>query len=1170
MENTKLKKFAQYARRSLIEQVAAKLKRVLAEDSAARRESAKAINELEEAIGSEGKEQVIERVAYIWFNRFCALRFMDVNRYTRMGVVSPAEGQFQPEILADAKMGHIDEEMVSDEVRQQVQALLDGKAPSQDPQGEAYRLLVVAACNLWNKAMPFLFQRIDDYTELLMPEDLLSGNSILAYTREAMTPKACEDVEVIGWLYQFYISEKKDEVFDGLKKRKKITPENIPATTQLFTPHWIVRYLVENSLGRLWLLNYPSSKLAEQMDYYIKPEQAETGFLKISSPEEIKICDPACGSGHMLTYAFDLLYVIYEEEGYEPAEIPEKILTNNLYGIEIDERAGELAAFALTMKARARQRRFFNKGVKPNICVLENVHFDEGELKDYMDFVGRDLFTAPLQTTLRQFEEADNFGSLIRPDVTDVDGMLRILESKNVSGQLFISMTHQKVLQALRQADYLSPKYHVVIANPPYMGARNMSGRLATWLKDNYETVKTDLFSAFIVRNTELTLPKGQLGFMSPFVWMFISSYGELREFLISKKTLTSLVQLEYSGFDGATVPICTFTVENALKPKFRGGYVRLSKFRGSENQAPRTIEAIKNPSCGWFYRASAANFTKIPGSPIAYWVSDKEIGAYASNQLLGNSCYPRKGLDTGENDKFLRLWHEVSLTGSCLDNSDHSRAWFPYNKGGDFRRWYGNREYLINWQNDGFEIKQRLSWASKKPTIRNADYYFREGFAWTTISSGGFSARYSPPGALFDNGGCTIFADSALMTIGGFVNTKIMSRHLEFLSPTLNFQPGDISRAPFPRELLSVKTTTQECVTISSSDWDSYETSWDFASHPLLNPDSRQPTLKATYQKLRTHWQEMTLEMQRLEQENNRIFIEAYGLQDELEPDVPPNEITLTCNPHYRYGKDKSEDELEALLLADTMRELVSYAVGCMFGRYALDKPGLILANQGETFDDYLQQIPQSTFPADDDNVIPMLDGDWFTDDIAERFRKFLRVAFGEENYEENLQFVEQGLNIKGKRSYNIRDYFLKEFYTDHVKRYKKRPIYWMFSSPKGSFNALIYLHRYRPDTASVVLNDYLREFRTKLTAHKNQLEAISISASASQGEKTKALKEIEKIHKMIAEMEAYEREVLFPLASEKVEIDLDDGVKVNYPKFGKALKKIPGLSVTGRSKSK
>lgn len=1172
MDTAKLKKFAQAARSSLLEQVEAKLKLVAQDDSAARREHPAAVKKLEETIREQGEEQVIERVAYIWFNRFCALRFMDVNRYTRIGVVSPAQGQFQPEILAEAKMGHIDDEMVPEKTRQQIYALLDGKAPSRDPQGEAYRLLVVAACNFWNKAMPFLFQRIDDYTELLMPDDLLSANSILTHTREAMTPDACADVEVIGWLYQFYISEKKDEVFAGLKKNRKITPENIPAATQLFTPHWIVRYLVENSLGRLWLLNRPDSKLIEQMDYYIRPQQAETDFLKINRPEEIKICDPACGSGHMLTYAFDLLYAIYEEEGVDPSEIPEKILTHNLYGIEIDERAGELAAFALTMKARAKQRRFFNKGVKPNICVLENVHFDDNELKDYMDFVGRDLFTAPLQTTLRQFEEADNFGSLIRPDVTDVDGMLRILESKNVSGQLFISMTHQKVLQALRQADYLSPKYHVVIANPPYMGGRGMNGRLAAWLKDNYADVKSDLFSAFIVRNTELALAKGQLGFMSPFVWMFISSYEKLRSFLINLKTITSLVQLEYSGFDGATVPVCTFTVENALHPDFKGGYVRLSKFRGSDNQGPRTKEAIKNPDCGWFYRSSASDFKTIPGSPIAYWISDRMRQVFDSGRVLKEIGDTRQGMATSDNNRFLRFWAEVSFERSCLNARNRQEAatsekkWFPYNKGGDFRKWYGNSEFFVNWENDGEELLGYAAslYGSPTRTIKSISEYFKPCVSWSKISSANLAMRFYPEGYLFDVAGCCIFSpkDTDLMFLLGYSNTIMVRRLLATISPTLNFEAGQIASLPI-LELNrgAFSELPRKLIAKSKLDWDSLETSWDFTALPLLNPDYRQPTLKATYQKLRAHWREMTLEMQKLEEENNRIFIDAYGLQDELKPDVPLNEITLTCNPHYRYGGDKSEEELEALLLADTMRELVSYAVGCMFGRYALDKPGLILANQGETLADYLQQIPEPVFPADDDNVIPMLDGDWFTDDITERFRQFLRVAFGEEHYEENLRFVEQGLNIKGKRNYSIRDYFLSEFYNDHVKRYKKRPIYWLFSSPKGSFNALIYMHRYRPDTVSVVLNDYLREFRTKLTAHKSHLEAVSISASASAGEKTKALKEIDKINKMIVELEDYEREVLYPLATEQVEIDLDDGVKANYPRFGAALKKIAGL---------
>lgn len=618
METAKLKRFAQFARRSLLEQVSAKLQLVLAENSAARRESTEAIKKLEEAIKGHGKELAIERVAYIWFNRFCALRFMDVNRYTRIGVVSPAEGQFQPEILAEAKMGHIDEEMVHDDkVRQQIFALLSGSAPSRDPQGEAYRLLVVAACNFWNKAMPFLFQRIDDYTELLMPDDLLSGNSILSLTREAMTPDACKDVEVIGWLYQFYISEKKDEVFDGLKKNKKIAPENIPAATQLFTPHWIVRYLVENSLGRLWLLNRPGSKLIEQMDYYIKPVESEecevdsksdstpsplaTTHLRISSPEDIRICDPACGSGHMLAYAFDLLYAIYEEEGYDPAEIPEKILTNNLFGIEIDERAGELAAFALTMKARAKQRRFFNKGVKPNICVLENVHFDEGELKNYMDFVGRDLFTAPLQTTLRQFEEADNFGSLIRPDVTDVDGILRILGSKDVSGQLFLSPTHQKVLQALRQADYLNPKYHVVIANPPYMGSKGMNGRLGAWAKDNYPDSKSDLFAMFMERNLDLAPKSGLVAMITMQSWMFLSSFEALRGRILNQHTILSMAHLGARGFDsigGEVVSTTAFVLENAHKPDYRGAYLRLVDGNSEAEKNELLFKAIAQGLC--------------------------------------------------------------------------------------------------------------------------------------------------------------------------------------------------------------------------------------------------------------------------------------------------------------------------------------------------------------------------------------------------------------------------------------------------------------------------------------------------------------------------------------------------------------------------------------------
>ena len=1248
MDTATLKKFAQFARRTLIEQVSAKLDVVLADDSAARREKNAAVKKLDDAVKQKGKEQVIERVAYIWFNRFCALRFMDVNRYTRNGVVSPAEEQVQPEILAEAKMGHIDEQLVHDKVRQQIFALLDGNAPSRDPQGEAYRLLVVAACNYWNKAMPFLFQRIDDYTELLMPDDLLSGNSILSHTREAMTVEACEDVEVIGWLYQFYISEKKDEVFDGLKKNKKITPENIPAATQLFTPHWIVRYLVENSLGRLWMLNRPGSKLVERMEYYIKPVHEshekhengkgtdegnvsefsvvrgqEEGFLRIERPEEIKICDPACGSGHMLTYAFDLLYAIYEEEGYEPAKIPEKILTHNLYGIEIDERAGELAAFALTMKARAKQRRFFNKGVKPNICVLENVSFDEGELKDYMDFVGRDLFTAPLQATLHQFEEADNFGSLIRPDLTDVAWARKTLNEKNVSGQLFLSKTHSKVLNVLKQADYLSPKCHVVIANPPYMGSKGMNSRLGSWAKDNYSNSKSDLFAMFIERNLDLVLKHGSVAMITMQSWMFLSSYETLRARIFNQNTLITMAHLGVRAFDsigGEVVSTTAFVLENHNRPKCKGGYLRVVNGKSEAEKKKAIVHAVLNPDCGWFFRTSASDLKKIPGYPIAYWASKNAYVAFEYSKSISSLTSLHRGIPTGNNNLFARLWYEVSkrklfCEANSLERAKNSGArWFPYNRGGIFRKWYGLGVDVLDYEDGG----RRMIAAAKRgdsPGFRHdgKSEYFRETITWTALTTGKPSFRLLEKGLVLGHKGSSIkSSNSNRLPLLGLLNSNSLELFLEFLSPTLDITISQISSLPATEGYDSslVSKVVGALVDISKKDWDFFESSWNFSHLPLLTSDSRQATLKATYQNLRAHWREMTLEMQRLEEENNRIFINAYGLQDELKPDVPLNEITLTCNPYYRYGQKAVHErhetheneenfsafrdfrgqkdfpvnnELEEKLLADTMRELISYAVGCMFGRYALEKPGLILANQGETIEDYYKKLSENDvhekherhekkdepfrdfrdfrghllFPADEDNVIPMLDGDWFSDDIAERFRNFLRVTFGEEHYNDNLAFVEKAL---GK---DIRKYFLKDFYTDHVKRYKKRPIYWLFSSPKGSFNALIYMHRYRPDTVSVVLNDYLREFRTKLTSHKNHLKAVSINPSASKGEKTKAIKEIEKTKKVIDELDVWERDVLYPLATQRIEIDLDDGVKVNYPKFGHALKKVPGLSM-------
>jgi len=1168
MDTAKLKKFAQFARRSLTEQVSTKLEAVLSKDSAARREKPEAVNKLEDSIKSHSKEQVIERVAYTWFNRFCALRYMDVNRYNRVGILSPTEGQFQPEILAEAKMGHIDGEMVPERIQQDIFALLDNKKPSQDPQGEAYRLLVVAACNSWHRAMPFLFQKIDDYTELLMPDDLLSGNSILAYTREAMTPDVCKDVEVIGWLYQFYISEKKDQVFESLKRGKKITPENIPAATQLFTPNWIVRYLVENSLGRLWLLNRPESKLAENMEYYIKPEEPEKDFLKIGSPEEIKICDPACGSGHMLVYAFDILYAIYEEEGYQPSEIPEKILANNLYGIEIDERAGELAGFALIMKARDRQRRFFRKAVQPHICVLRNVCFEEGELKDYEEAVGSGLMTASLRKTLTQFEEVDNFGSLTQPELNSVGELRKNLEANDLSKHLFLKTTHRKVLQVLTQTDYLTPKYHVLIANPPYMGGKGMNPRLGAWLKNNYPKSKSDLFAAFIERIMNLSKEGGTIGLMTPFTWMFLGTYEKLRNRILSESTITSLVRPEYHAFfESAYVPICGFTLLCKPLKNYPGSFVDLTEFYGAEVQPKKALEAIKNPNCGWHYLASSADFKIIPKNPIAYWISESEKKLFTLKPLKKFACF-KEGLTTANNDLFLRNWYEVSFSRITLKAkmTDPTLVWIPYNKGGSYRKWYGNNLFVIDWRVSGSRIKEYPG-----SSFRNASYHFRKGATFSALSSGSFAVRHSDRGFAFDSKGTMLFSENDLEAIIAYMNSKVFTNLVKLVAPTLDFRFGTIQELPF---IKCTQTKSGELVEISQSDWDAFETSWDFSESPLItknnetfskNGVNKSNDLSHIYEKVRNFWKGICLKMSKLEKDNNRLHIEASDQCNHLSSEICLSELTLLSNPYYRYSQKETlreegifplDKKLEKRLLSDSMKEFISYSVGCMFGRYALEKPGLILANQGETIDDYLKQISTPSFPADTDNVIPMLDGDWFTDDISERFRKFLRITFGEDHYEENLKFLEKAI---GK---DIRKYFLKDFYNDHIKTYKKRPIYWLFSSSKGSFNALIYMHRYRPDTVSIVLNDYLREFRTKLTARLDHLGHLETSADASKTEKTKALKEIENLKKIIDELYSYERDILYPLATEQVEIDLDDGVKVNYAKFGNALKKIPGLT--------
>lgn len=1172
MDTGALKKFAQAARNLLIDQVTSKLDVVLDENSAARREAPQAIKDLESAIRHADQQQVIEQVAYTWFNRFTALRFMDANGYTQVRMVSPADNATRPEILSEAMAGNL-----PDGAPAIIQALLDGRTPSNDPQAEAYRLLLVHACNQWHGPMPFLFEQIDDYTELLMPEDLLSQTSILAELRNVMTEDACQDVEIIGWLYQFYISEKKDQVFAGLKKNVKITAENIPAATQLFTPHWIVRYLVENSLGRLWLLNRPDSKLADQMDYYIAPEEPETDFLRITKPEEIRICDPAAGSGHMLTYAFDLLYAIYEEEGYDATEIPALILSHNLTGVEIDDRAGALGAFALAMKAAAKlgRRRFLRMQAKPDFCVLQNVSFTEAEMQDVAAVVGKDLFTDELRETLGQFEQAKNFGSLIVPKLRDPAEALRVVEARDFDSDLLLKEVQERVVAVLRMAEALSCKYHVVVANPPYLGGKGMNAKLGDWLKESYPTGKADLFSAFIERGRNLTVQNAYTAMVTMESWMFLSSFEKLRLELLETTTISTLMHMPYLGKGGTSMGIsfgtAAFVFQNKVSKAQKGEYVCVRYYETDDHGVPFEFP-VKNERRS---QASNIDFEKIPGAPIAYWVSDNVRKAFQDNPSLGEYLRPAVGQNTGDNDRFLRLWNETSFEriGFGYQTMDAAASsglkWFPYNKGGAYRKWYGNAFHIVNWEDDGAEIKEYAVYRNKgkhwSRYIQNLHFMLKEGVSWTATSSSYFGCRFTDSGFLFDVKGTSGFSEELdSKVVAAYLATKGVTNFLMFLNPTIEFQSRDIRNLPFNPKLASdgkLIDLSYKAVDLARSDWDAYETSWDFTTLPLLQSDHRAETLVGTYTALRIHWQGMTDEMLTLEEENNRIFIDAYGLQDELTPEVPLKEITLTCNPAYRYGVKNDAAANETRLRADTMAEFLSYAVGCMFGRYSLDAPGLILANQGETLKDYLaalksKGVPDSQFMPDEDNVIPVLDADWFPDDITERFRLFLRTTFGEDHFRENLKYIEDAL---GK---DIRKYFTKDFYTAHVKRYKKRPIYWMFSSPKGTFNALIYMHRYQSDTVSVLLNDYVREFITKLEGERARLDKQADDPTATQGQKTKAIKDASVVAKQLVELNEWEREVIFPMAQQKIEIDLDDGVKANYPKFGTALKKIVGVS--------
>jgi hypothetical protein len=1161
METAPLKSFATWARTALIREVTARVAVVLAPASPERVEQPKAVDALEKAVsaaggGDKGRAIVADRVAYTWFNRIIALRFMDANGYTGIRVVSPQAGVDggQPEILAEAKRGNIDAAVVGTRTRELATGLLNGTRRSDDPQGEAYALLLADHCRHWNRAMPFMFEREGDFTELLIPANLLADDSVLNRTVKVLTVDVCQDVEVIGWLYQFYIEERHDEVLAGFKKNKRAGAAEIPAATQLFTPHWIVRYLVENSLGRLWMLNRPSSLLVYRMEYYITPVDEETNFLKISSPEELKVIDPACGSGHMLTYAFDLLYAIYEEEGYAPSEIPGLILANNLYGVEIDPRAGSLAAFALTMKARAHQRAFFNKQVEPNVCVLESIHFAPQELDFLLTATGdRDEEVA----FWNQFEHADTFGSLIQADPGLTARFGRYVAEFNDDGNLLKTNVIERAERVVMQAKYLSGQYSVVVANPPYMGSGNMSSEVTSWIREVYSEEKQDLYACFIVRSDDLVPSGGFIALVTGDTWMTIKSFEKLRRRVLGENAFLSLVHMRDASYHADTFGANTsFVLVKDGRPDSVGTFVYLDA-ANSETKAQHLRDAVRHPDSARVFLVQSSQFEEVPSAPLAFRISTAMRRAFHTGQPLLQVAEPRQGMATADNGRFLRLWFEVSRNrfGCGLTRSEaafSSFKWFPYNKGGEYRKWYGNQSWVVNWQNDGSELLGERP----KSVIRSPQMYFLPSVSWSKVGIGIPAFRYFPKGFLFDVAGTSIFAgQERLYQLAAICNSNVIREILAAISPTLNVEVGTISQLPIVDVSDVGVDAARQLIEIHEADWNSKELSWNFESIDLLGGDGtvRKAIEEALIKGIRT-----TDKCRDLEVLINREVSESYGLDGEVDPQVLLSNVTLNCNPVALFGAEKSESEYKLRYTQKRVHDLVSFGIGCMFGRYSLDVPGLILADQGATMHDYLIKVPTATFMPDADNVIPIVDGDWFEDDIVARFRHFLRAAFGEQHFEENLHFVTESLGGK-----DLRDYFVKSFYEDHWKRYKKRPIYWLFSSRNGSFNALIYMHRYTPSTASTVLNEYLREYKAKLESSLQHHERLAAGGGTPR-QLAAAQKEADRLRKVLVELDEYEHDVLYPLASQQLSIDLDDGVKVNYPKFGAALKKIPGLEAS------
>lgn len=1139
-----------------------------------------------------GYTQLVEQVAYTWFNRLCAIRYMEIHDYLGHGfrVLSHPNGDKRFEILDLAQDAAEDLGLDRDRI---IDLMLAG-----DKNEELYRELLLGQCHKLHEAMPFLFESLNDETELLLPDNLTRTDSILRGLVDSIPEEDWQQVEVIGWLYQFYISDKKDEVIG-----KVVKSEDIPAATQLFTPNWIVKYLVQNSVGRHWLQTYPDSPIKEEMEYYIEPaeqtdevnEQLKAITPESIDPESIKVLDPASGSGHILIEAYNVLKAIYAERGHRSRDIPKLILENNLYGLDIDDRAAQLSGFSLMMMARQDDRRIFSRDVQLNVLSLQETgHLDlpklwqdlnlSGEFASgqMQDMFGGDLdlssFEADnryqlLQRNIERFKQAKTFGSLIEVPAAEYEALKELHDTVlelSESGDSIQRAAAGQIIDVVHQALLLSIRYDAVVANPPYMGGSGMNKDLKEFAKKNFPNSKSDLFAMFMERAFSLLTKNGFNAQINMQSWMFLSSFENIRNTILNQHTIVTMAHLgarAFSQISGEVVQTVAWVISKSNIKHYQPVFLRLVD--GNEEEKREAFTKTMNKYDSIFQE----DFNKIPGSPIAYWASDKLVNTFKYRPISDNAK-TRVGCQTSNNNRFLRLWHEIPIYKSFFNASDKAIAeesgkkWFPYNKGGSYRKWYGNVEYVINWENAGEEVFDyaRSLYGSPTRTVKNGKFYFRSAITWSKITSGIPSFRYQPPGAIFDVAGASVFLDNleSEYLLLAQLNSSIALEQLKLISPTLNLETRQIGSLPWVLDELntsdkqSIINKVEALVEVAKKDWDSIETSWNFEK---LSIKLNKGFLKEFMALLLENQDSLVTKQFKLESEVDELIASAFSLRGFSSKDK--GETSLFANPKYKFGTD-SEGNKKHLGLE--VERIISYTIGCMMGRYSLDQEGLVYAHAGnEGFDASLYK----TFPADSDGIVPIMDDEWYKDDACNRVVEFVKTVWGEDNLTENLQFIADSLCLdaitprKSETSVEtIRRYLSTRFYKDHMQTYKNRPIYWLFSSGKEkAFECLVYLHRYNEGTLSRMRTEYVTPLLGKYEAYAQQLEKQLDMADTTQ-DKKRFEKELKAINKKHSELREFD-DKLKHYADMRISIDLDDGVKENYGKFGDLLsdvKKITG----------